>query len=1401
MAICCLLVAQGAAASAEESDATALREAYQTNVRPLMERYCYDCHGAADVVEGEVDLAALATADAAFHESSVWQQVAEMLDNGLMPPEDAEQPTDAERSQLKGWVGDYLKLEAQARTGDPGRVVLRRLSNSEYTYTLRDLTGVDSLDPAREFPADGAAGEGFTNTGSALVMSPALLTKYLDAAKAVAGHAVLLPDGFRFSPYATSRDWTDDVLAQIRDFYGQFTDAGGGSQVNLQGIVLDTNQGGRLPVEKYLAATLAERDALAAGRTTIAAAADKHGLNAKYLGTLWSSLTVAEPSLLLDDFRARWRRAKPSDAAALAAEVTAWQQSLWSFAAVGLIGREGGPRRWMEPVDLLAINQEFRFKIPDSPAGEDVTISLVATDAGDGADGDVVIWQAPRLVAPGRPDVPLRDVRRLVREFESRRRRLFANTAAYLNAADEMASSVDPPGVAALATKYGVDEAGLQAWLNYLGVGSASATEIQGHFTDKISALGGFEFVNGWGSSDTPSLAANSSDQPVRIPGNVKPRGVVVHPSPTLRAAVAWRSPIAGTVRVEAAVAHAHPGCGNGVTWSLELRRGATRRRLADGMAPVAAEIAVGPFDGVVVSRGDVLSLAIGPRDGDHSCDLTAIDLKITRTDGDDHPTWNLADDVAGDVHAANPHADRLGNAEVWHFYTEPEAQAAASLVVPPDSLLAKWQDAASAEERRALAVELQSLLTTTPPTPSDSPDAALHRQLSAMRGPLLGGLTGPTDDSETATSNTSEVGLDPVMFGHTPDGRALDAADLCVRAPSVIEIRLPADLAAGCELAVSGVLEPSAGGEGSVQLAVVAGKPALPSGLLRGETTVSVQAGESWSAGEHATNSAPMVVTEGSAKQRSLQAAIEEFRQLFPPALCYAKIVPVDEVISATLFYREDDHLARLMLDDAQRQRLDQLWDELHFVSRDALTSVDAFAQLLEFATQDADPKVFEPLRQPINDRAAAFRQLLVDCEPKQLDALIDFAAQAYRRPITSEETAKLRALYATLRSEEISHEEAFRLTLARMLISPAFLYRVEMPPAGAEQGPVDDWELASRLSYFLWASQPDAELRQAAAEGRLHEPDVLVAQSQRMLRDAKTRRLATEFACHWLHIDDFENLDEKSERHFPTFVGLRGAMAEESIQFFTDLFQRGGSVLDVLDADYTFLNEDLARHYGIPDVSGPQWRRVDGVKKFSRGGVLAQATTLAKQSGASRTSPILRGNWISEVLLGERLPKPPPGVPPLPDDEAATDGLTVRQLVEKHVSDPKCAVCHRRIDPYGFSLEAYDAIGGLRQKDLGGRPIDTRVTAMDGSQFDGLDGLRNYLLTTRREAFVRQFCRKLLGYALARTVQLSDEPLLDEMYRELAAHDFKVDVAVEMIVRSRQFREIRGLDSAFKE
>jgi hypothetical protein len=360
--------------------------------------------------------------------------------------------------------------------------------------------------------------------------------------------------------------------------------------------------------------------------------------------------------------------------------------------------------------------------------------------------------------------------------------------------------------------------------------------------------------------------------------------------------------------------------------------------------------------------------------------------------------------------------------------------------------------------------------------------------------------------------------------------------ASLCVQAPTELEVRVPADLVEGCEFVATATLHRETAQQGSVQVQV--GPPKPKSARLFPDTA--------------------FLANDDTDARRRITAGFDAFRQLFPAALCYTKIVPVDEVITLILFHREDDQLKRLMLDDTQAARLDRLWADLRFVSQDALTLVDAYEQLWQYATQDADPKVLEPLRQPILDGAAAFRKALVDSEPRQLDSVIDFAARAYRRPLTDAERGELRALYRKLRERELPHDAAIRMTLARVLVAPAFLYRLEKAGPAKDAVAVSDWELATRLSYFLWSSAPDAELTAAAASGHLHEPAVLSAQMKRLLADARARRLAMEFACQWLHVRDFDTLDEKSERHFPTFLSLRGAMYEESIRFFTDFFQR---------------------------------------------------------------------------------------------------------------------------------------------------------------------------------------------------------------------------------------------------
>jgi hypothetical protein len=1363
---------------------------YEKEIRPLLTKYCLDCHS-TEKQKGELDMERFTTLSHVINEPKIWQNVLDQISLGEMPPKEKPQLTAAEKERLQKWVNDALDAAAKARAGDPGPVVLRRLNNAEYTYTIRDLTGVPSLDPAKEFPVDSASGEGFMNVGNSLVMSPALVTKYLDAAKEVASHAVLLPDGIRFSPHSTRRDWTEQWLAEIRGMYREFTDNGGGTSVNLQGIRFDTKDGGVLPLDKYLATLLEERAGTRKASTT------PPGLSAKYLKSLRDMLNGKQPNLLLDPIRARWRTAKPGDAPDLARDISQWQHALWKFNSVGHIGKKGGPKSWMEGLTPLQSKQEVRLKLPAASDAKEITLYISASDAGDGNAGDFVVWEQPRFVAPGQPPLLLRDVREVSRELSARRDRTLASTAKYLSAAAE--AEAGETDLARLAGIHEIETDALRAWLNYLGIGVFGPAKIEGHFTSTYSNANGYAFITGWGPSGTPNLAANSSDQHVRIPGNMKPHSVATHPSPKLAAAVGWQSPVAGRFRVAATIQHAHPECGNGVTWSLEVRRGLNRQRLANGIAQGAKEVKPAPVENLAIQPGDVVSLLIGPRDANHSCDLTAVGLTLTSL-GEGSREWDLAKDVSPNVTAGNPHADRFGTPGVWHFYTEPDKGGQFGPVIPPGSLLAKWQAATSTVEKVKVAGEVQSLLTAAAPAKKDSPDAALHRQLTSLGGPLFNRLgrsrreEALTNQSLVTSTPTNAFGLDPAQF---------TGANLAVRAPATIEVRVPADLVGGYEFITTGALDNTSGTEGSVQLQVLTNKPSASSGLLAIEAKTADGEGPWYSNNRTTSHNTPIVVTDGSAARKRIEAAFDEFRQLFPAALCYTKIVPVDEVVTLTLYYREDDHFKRLMLDNAQAARLDRLWDELHYVAEDDLRMVDVFEQLWQYATQDADPSVFEPMREPIKQRAAAFRQRQVDTQPKHLDAVLKFADGAYRRPLADSEKDELRGLYRKLRTEEIPHDEAIRLTLARTLVAPAFLYKAEKPGPGEKADPVSDWELATRLSYFLWSSAPDAELRAVATSGKLRKPDVLAAQTRRMLKDERTRRLATEFACAWLHIYDFDELGEKSDRHFPTFAGLRGAMYEETIRFFTDLFQNDGSVLNILDADYTFLNAELAKHYGVTNVkfSGSNdWQRVDGVKKYSRGGILAQATTLAKQSGASRTSPILRGNWLCEVLLGEKLPRPPKDVPQLPEDEA-TETLTVRQLTEKHASDPKCYGCHKRIDPYGYSLEAYDAIGRFRERDLGGRPIDVKTKVMDGSEIDGLEGLRRYLLTTRRDAFLKQFCRKLLGYSLGRGVLLSDTPLINEMRDQLKKHDYKISAAMETIVRSKQFREIRGKEMASEE
>ena len=357
---------------------------FAAEIRPLVARYCLDCHSEKEQ-KGELDLERFASVDRVRKDLKPWALLIEQLEAGEMPPKDKPQPTREERRRLIDWTRGFLDAEARARAGDPGRTPLRRLSNAEYDYTVRDLTGVD-LRPAREFPADGAAGEGFTNAGEALAMSPAMMSKYLDAAKRIASHALLLPDGFRFSPTNTRRDWTDENVARMRAFYRQFTAA----------------DDGRLPLKPYVAALVRRRDELLAGKTALAAVADDEKLNAKYLAAVWRSLTDEghAHSFPLERIRARWRTATAGDIAALMAEISAWQNALWNFVPIGSY-RYGNTVRQVAKDPAVAEAQPLKLALKPAPGQNDVVLYLVARELGSSAEPGFAVWRQPRFESNG----------------------------------------------------------------------------------------------------------------------------------------------------------------------------------------------------------------------------------------------------------------------------------------------------------------------------------------------------------------------------------------------------------------------------------------------------------------------------------------------------------------------------------------------------------------------------------------------------------------------------------------------------------------------------------------------------------------------------------------------------------------------------------------------------------------------------------------------------------------------------------------------------------------------------------------------------------------------------------------------------------------------------------------
>lgn len=607
------------------------------------------------------------------------------------------------------------------------------------------------------------------------------------------------------------------------------------------------------------------------------------------------------------------------------------------------------------------------------------------------------------------------------------------------------------------------------------------------------------------------------------------------------------------------------------------------------------------------------------------------------------------------------------------------------------------------------------------------------------------------------------------------------------------------------------------------------------------------------------------LLIPTDATKRRQFEASLKRFCSVFPDAF-YISERGRDYVedskknsseqgrfLSAGFhsmmgYFRDDTPLCELILNDTDKRELDGLWQELDFVTSaptrqyagfiwfertdtsflrdpqfDFARSEDKASQSSEMIGRlakvylakaranggvDDGIRAIEHYFRDINLQIRRVERERIAAEPGHRSAVLEFAARAYRRELTLAERNEFEDFYQSLRHDGLNHEQAIQDVIVSVLMSPHFCYRTDPAGAGDNRVALTNDELASRLSFFLWSSIPDSRLLQLAKAGDLNRRDVVIAETRRMLQDERVRGLAVEFGGNWLDFRRFEQHNAVDRKRFPTFNDeLRTAMFEEPVRFFVDMAQNDGPVTELLDADHTFVNATLAKHYGIPIAelrlrdssdtaaeTNTQWARVNNVGQKGRGGLLPMSVFLTLNAPGLRTSPVKRGYWVVRRLLGERIPAPPPNVPDLPDDESKLGQLTLREALARHREHKSCAGCHDRFDSIGLAFEGFGPIGERRDKDLGGRPVDTTATFPGGSRGDGVNDLRSYLRNHRQDDFLENLCRKMLSYALGRSLILSDDLLVDEIRTRLKKNDFRFNSLIETIVTSQQFLNKRS-------
>ncbi len=655
-------------------------------------------------------------------------------------------------------------------------------------------------------------------------------------------------------------------------------------------------------------------------------------------------------------------------------------------------------------------------------------------------------------------------------------------------------------------------------------------------------------------------------------------------------------------------------------------------------------------------------------------------------------------------------------------------------------------------------------------------------------------GGAGPVLSTQSLRSLLPAAAAATLAFGSSPDGTAIGPDDFATAGPVSFEIEVPAN---------GNVMEFQADAElGKDRNAVVRVLISdRPDGAAR-DPNQRVLLGDPRSAG-----------------YKTFRAGMAEYVALLPPN-SHGEANPADKdpvpapfdntynspehdaFVLKVKYQRSDRFFTENMVDGADRARLNQAWNDLFgswpyhdaylgmLADHGGVALQSSRIQDLNAARIAALPEAIRPYVVPLRAHYDEVMRAQTLARPGHIAGALAFASRAWRRPLTVAEKTGLQAFYQKSRAvNELEHDAAIRALLARILLSPAFLYRVETVARRSEE-PLDDWEMASRMSFFLWSSIPDDELRRAAAAGELHNPAMLARQVKRMTADPKARRIATEFFGQWLGFYRFDQYRGVDTGRFPEFTDeVKSAMYDEAVSTFEHIVRQERPVREILDADYTFLNKPLAAFYGLEkDVESTDTVvKVEGSHAFNRGGVLRLGAVLTTTSAPLRTSPVKRGDWILRRLIGTPVPPPPADAGSIPGDEKAFNGLTLRERLTEHKRNATCAACHLRIDPLGFPLEGFDAVGRARDQYADGKAVDLTGEFADQTTIVGTAGLLKYLQSKDTQVMTT-LSKKMLGYALGRTVLASDQPLVRQMTAAGGSASF-ADLAVR-IVTSRQFR-----------